>query len=50
MSDDLTTEEKIDKILDTMERVETMIRTVVAEVGPTVEALMKHPMLKMFLK
>lgn len=42
-------EEKQDKILEAMTSIEGMVKTVVAEVKPTIDSLMNNPMLRMAL-
>lgn len=42
------THEKLDIILDTLTKAETAIRTVIAEVKPTLDAIMNSPFGKIF--
>lgn len=38
---------KLDAIIESQSKVETLVTTILAEVKPTLDALMKSPMLKM---
>lgn len=43
------TAEDVDRIGQTMTQIEGMVRTVIAEVKPTIDSLMANPMLRMAL-
>lgn len=46
----LTTDEKVDVIYRDIAEIRSLVEKVVEQVGPTLDQLARHPMLKMFLK